>query len=188
MIVKMAKHECAGEQQCEEKRKVAHARNDEPTNDARYERGFHLLLQALPYLSQDILMVLCLRKCEKGFNLQRIKSLPYNNYKILTLSEYPCTIPDLIKSSDVVILPFVKNTLEPPLTTMEVSAIGTPLLATDIGGTKEVVGENTIFINNLSAKGIAAEVNALFKTKNRMIYRPKLYSWKKTIQEMKGIY
>ena len=81
--------------------------------DARQERGMSILLQSLSYLSPDIFVLLCVRKFEKGFSFEEMKALSSAHLKVMTLSEYPCPIEDIIRSCDVVVLPFIKILLNP---------------------------------------------------------------------------
>lgn len=154
--------------------------------DARTERGFHILLKALLLLNNDISVLLCLRKFEKGFSLARIRAFPRQNATVLTVPEYPCPIQDIIKSVDLVVLPFVKNTLEPPLTIMEVSAVGTPLVVTNVGGNKEVAAAGAYVINKIDSRVLAETINTALKRKKSV--KRKRYDWDVVLEEIKGIY
>lgn len=154
--------------------------------DARQERGFHLLLRSQPLFSEDILLLLCIRKFEKGFEPRKIGLLSAKNLKIITVKEYPAPIEDIIKSSDAVVLPFIKNTLEPPLTVMEVSAVGTPLITTNIGGTSEVVAEGNIILDEITPPALAAAIQKTFEKKIKV--KPRLYLWEDTVQKIGQVY
>ena len=150
--------------------------------DARYERGFDLLLNSAGYLNKDILLLMCIRDFYGNRrNLNEIK-----NIKILTMDKYPCPIQDIIKSSDIVVLPFIKNTLEPPLTIMETAVVGKPIITTDIGGNKEVINKNSIVMDHINPKILADKINRMIlnipKDKKRK------FLWENTIKKIKKIY
>ena len=149
--------------------------------DARSERGFDLLLRAAPYISREITLLLCIREFYKDYRTRLPK-----NVVILTIKDYPCPIQDIIKSCDMVILPFMKNTLEPPLTIMEASAVGTPLITTDIGGNKEVAARGTVLIRDMDAQKIGESINYYMKTKKKV--DKKIYSWEKTKSNIEIVY
>jgi len=156
--------------------------------DARLERGFQVLLKALPLIKEDIFVLLCLRNVHKPFQLEKIqqKVSERKNSKILFVPEYPCSTEEIIQSSDLVVLPFIHNTLEPPLTVLEVSAQGKPLIATNVGGIKEVVPSHTVLLENITAEELAEKINQHDFAKTTVA--PAIYSWHKAIQEIEKIY
>ena len=169
--------------------------------DARQERGIHLLLQSLPHLSPDIFVLLCVRKFEKGFGFEEMKSLSSVRLKVMALSEYPCPIEDIIHSCDVVVLPFIKNTLEPPLTIMEVSAVGKKLITSNVGGTAEVASSGAVILESITPFSLAAAINKEFEQKSMQKSEQKSgkkseqsrrqsrrYDWNETVKEILELY
>ncbi len=145
--------------------------------DARKERGFDTILKTIPLL-KEYTVLLCIRNVYPEFRnaLQNLQP----NVKLLRVEEYPCEIQDIITSVDVVVLPFTHNTLEPPLTLMEVSAVGTPLVATNIGGNSEVV--NATLARNATGEECAAAIRKARKTKR------KVYDWNHVLTKMEDVY
>ena len=156
--------------------------------DARHERGMHLLIDSLKYLDKEITMLLCIRNVHEGFNKKKLEELceRQNNLKIIFVGDYPCSIQDIVKSVDLVVLPFIKNTLEPPLTLMEVSTVGTPLVTTNIGGNREVVDNGSILIDDINPKKLAEKINSAIEVP---IQTEKIkYPWSSTIRDIEKIY
>ncbi|GEM_PF-4369464 len=156
--------------------------------DARVERGFQVLLDALPLLREDIFVLLCLRNIHPPFQLGDIKQKisARKNTKLLFVKEYPCSTEEIIQSSDLVVLPFIHNTLEPPLTILEVSAQGKPLITTDVGGIKEVISSHTVLLEKITAAELAEKINQHdFAKKDVALV---IYSWHKAIHEIEKIY
>ncbi len=156
--------------------------------DARVERGFQPFLDSIPKIDQNLYVLICLRNIHPPFKLEKIKEIinQRKNTKLLLVPEYPCSINDIIQSSDIIVLPFLHNTLEPPLTLMEVSTIGKPLITTNIGGNKEVISENATAIDNLTAENLAQAINELSSKKTTI--KPRFYPWQETIQKIKEVY
>lgn len=154
--------------------------------DARSERGFHILLKSLKHIKKDITVLICIRKFLPGFTPSILNHQKKNVY-FLHVKDYPCPIQDIIKSVDVVVLPFIQNTLEPPLTLMEVSAVGTPLITTDVGGNKEVVAEGTVLLKESNPELLAAAINSHFE---KPVQKGKctVNSWDETLARFKEIY
>lgn len=154
--------------------------------DARYERGFHILLKSIKYIPEDITLLICVRKFLRGFN-PSLLNLKKKNVHFLQVKDYPCPIQDIIKSSDIVVLPFVHNTLEPPLSLMEVSAVGIPMITTDIGGNKEVVADGTVLLQECTPEKLARAITKHFSKKLK-VTKSKIYSWDESLSKFEKLY
>ena len=150
--------------------------------DARKERGYDLLLDTIPYVDEDIHFLICIRSKFKNIKERLTHNLP--NVSFMKVDNYPCPIQDIIKSVDLVVLPFIKNTLEPPLTLMEVSAVGTPLITTNVGGNVEVVSSGTVFVEK-SAKILAKAINSSMNQKKTS---KRIFDWDETIKKINQVY
>ncbi|PIN73359.1 hypothetical protein COV20_03955 [Candidatus Woesearchaeota archaeon CG10_big_fil_rev_8_21_14_0_10_45_16] len=156
--------------------------------DARMERGFHLILRSLQHIKDDTLVLLCVRNFHEGFSKEGVEKFisRYKNVKLWTVKDYPCSIHDLVKSVDLVLLPFIKNTLEPPLTLLEVSAAGKPLVTFNIGGNREVVSPGSVVLDRKDHLQIAEAVNDFRpgKREQKRIF----YNWDETVRKIREIY
>lgn len=155
--------------------------------DARQERGFYQLIQSIKYIDNDIFILICLRNFHKGFDKKSVENLQKKrkNIKIMAIKDYPCPIQDIIASVDAVVLPFIKNTLEPPLTIMEVSAIGKLLITTNVGGNKEIASK-AILIDRITPEKLAESINKSITRKSNI--KKTTYSWKPALKLIKEIY
>ncbi len=161
--------------------------------DARIIRGFGLIMKALPLINKNKSILLCIRgfegektKRRKDFFEQDVRNFikKYPNVTLLTLDQYPCSIADIIASVDGIILPYLGNTLEPPLTLMEALTSGKPVITTDIGGNKEVTTKDTIILKENDAFHLAECIN---KSKKRKHLKA-TYPWSKVISSVTKIY
>lgn len=100
----------------------------------------------------------------------------------------PEEVPDIMNCIDVLILPSKNEGL--PLVTVEALKCGANVVASDVGGIKEVVGEHNVFkldenfISNVSDRTIEI-------LKHPYENRPELgkeFSWEKTAQEESNLY
>ena len=157
--------------------------------DARHERGFHLVLNAANKLNPNIIMLVCIRDFLKGYD-RKLLSKKLTNVRFMCVEDYPCSIQDIIASVDLVVLPFVHNTLEPPLTLMEVSSARKNLITSNIGGNSEIVGKDAIMLKNLSGEALASAINQNFASnKSNIKIPPKMiYSWDETCNQITGVY
>lgn len=162
--------------------------------DARRVRGFNLFLRSIDHLKsincldKDIIILMCIRSFHRDADLPLLRKLQEegSNIIVMRLKDYPCSIAEIIASCDLVVLPFLQNTLEPPLTIMEVSAVGTPLITTDVGGNKEVVSSNALVMDQTSPSLLANAIQTILKKSPPLKKRD--FNWEKTIEGIKKIY
>ncbi len=154
--------------------------------DARLERGFGLFLESIKLLPPDFFILLCLRGFD-DFSRVRLDHFAKQrgNMKIIGVDEYPCPIQDIIKSSDVVVLPFLHNTLEPPLSVMEVAAVGKNLVTTQVGGIPEVAGSNSLFLKKNDPKELSDLIEHSMTQKNDLVRN---FDWAVTLKKIGQIY
>ncbi len=152
--------------------------------DARRERGFHLLLDAIPRVKEDVFFVVCIRAIYDNIKYNTFKDR--KNVKFLTMDQYPCSTADIVASSDVIVLPFVKNTFEPPLTLMETTSVGKPLITSSVGGNEEVVSESDVIMEELSGECLARCIDRFFEKRSPKHVRK--FRWDETLKKMKVLY
>ncbi len=153
--------------------------------DARRERGYDLVLDAIPLLPKDIHFLICVRSKYKNIKERDVKAM--KNVTIMTIKDYPCPIQEIIMSSDIIILPFISNTLEPPLTLMEVATVGKPLITSDVGGNKEVIAKKGgLALRKLNPQELASSITSFFNNPQKA--KPRQFSWEETCRLIKKVY
>jgi glycosyltransferase involved in cell wall biosynthesis len=163
--------------------------------DARHVRGFKVLLDALPFIDEKITVLLCLRGFtpssiagDKVCSEEEVREIvrKRENIHLMTVAEYPCPIQDIIASCDVVVLPHIENTLEPPLTLVEATHAGKPIITCNSGGNSEIVAPESIVLSEVTPEMLAATVNSMVENTPQMSERK--YRWEKPVQEMVRVY
>jgi len=105
--------------------------------DAKRERGFHhvhLLAKRLPDIKFKILMRYKFPDCEK--DLQDMKDMGNIN---LILFATPRRIKEELKSTKLVLLPYVWMAMRPPLTLVEAMSLGKCVITSQMGGNEELI-------------------------------------------------
>jgi len=125
--------------------------------DGSYSRGFYIFLFSI----KDVL-----KEFPRTRFIAAIRGMDYHDSIIAKKIERNCnnlTIIDkamtsdsllkTIKTSDIIVLPFKINAMEPPLTIIESMSMGKPVITTNVGGNKELITNmvNGILINPNSA-------------------------------------
>jgi glycosyltransferase involved in cell wall biosynthesis len=122
--------------------------------DATKRRGFETVLDCYESMPDDyrgIRLFLAVRKMEDTFVDRVIALQEMRNLTILTpkrLANFPRAtinlepIAQVVGAADIVLLPFLENPLEPPLTLVESMALGRPVITTSVNSNSELIGSN----------------------------------------------
>jgi glycosyltransferase involved in cell wall biosynthesis len=159
--------------------------------DARRDRGFSELVAAIPQVlsRSDVVFLLCIRDVYSEY-INIMEQLRLNNRVIVWMTnDYPCSISDILRSVDLVVLPFKRNTCEPPLSIVETKAAGRVLVTTNVGGIKEAIDLSTdkmIEVDDLSslAEMIVATLNSSTSDGHIHIFG----SWEITVSKIMQAY
>jgi|TARA_B100000315_G_C14559537_1_gene579822 glycosyltransferase involved in cell wall biosynthesis len=125
--------------------------------DGSYMRGFYVFLFSIEHVLNkfpNTQFIAAIRGMEEvdSINLQtaanKIKKR-LNNLKIIERTLSHSSTINMIKSSHIVVLPFIMNAMEPPLTIIESMYLGKPVITSNVGGNREIINnmENGILIN-----------------------------------------
>ena len=159
--------------------------------DARDDRGFGAIAKAIPRVlsGSNAVFLLCIRDVYPEYVdiLNKLKT--YDRVFIWRIAEYPCNIGSIIRSADLVVLPFKRNTCEPPLSIVETKAVGVTLITTNVGGIKEVVDLSTDTI--IEPSNLASLSDNILKALNSPLSKGKVHifsSWDQTVEKVKEIY
>lgn len=109
--------------------------------DAAAGRGFDVLMDAVPIVcstAPNVKFQFALRYAEEHYS-SRLRSL-VSDFPVGIVADRPvANIPELITKSDIIVLPYVKTTIQPPLTLLESLASGRPVVTTAVEGNAELV-------------------------------------------------
>ena len=133
--------------------------------DAAPGRGIEVRFDAIPQICNGIPNVkisLALRYTYPDYNYQ----LDYicSHYPVSVVSTIPgAHISSLLESTDLVVLPYTRTTIQPPLTLLESMAAGKPVITTCVDANTEIVGENgaAMLIDPNNSIQLIDAVNAL---------------------------
>ena len=114
--------------------------------DGFLERGFDIFCELYEEISiryPKTEFIVAVRNMEKELK-SKINLKKKNNLHLFNLEEkpYPFKIQDLVYTSDIIVLPFRTNAMEPPLTIIESMAVGKPVITTNAGGNRELIRNN----------------------------------------------
>jgi UDP-glucose:(heptosyl)LPS alpha-1,3-glucosyltransferase len=125
-----------------------------------YERkGFRFLVDALPYISSNVVVVAICRNLSQEFVLLLSKS---DAGRRVVIEQYVPRISEIYKAVDIFILPTIYDPF--PLAVLEAMASQLPVIVSSLTGAVDIVrtGENGIILRNLhDARELADAVNAL---------------------------
>jgi glycosyltransferase involved in cell wall biosynthesis len=144
-----------------EKGQIPNIKNVLFWGDAAVGRGHDILLQAIPQFLKEgrIQLTLLLRRVDDRFQneLKKAQSLP--GIRIIKGPLESCRLNHFLNESDIVILPYTKTTIQPPLTLLESLGCGKLVITTDIDANSEIIGEGGILIQpgNISSLKLAIE-------------------------------
>ena len=133
--------------------------------DAAPGRGIEVLFDAIPQIcngNPNVKICLAFRYTYPDYNYQ----LDYicSHYPDSVISTIPgAHISSLLESTDLVVLPYTRTTIQPPLTLLESMASGKPVITTCVDANTEIVGENgaAMLIDPNNSIQLIDAVNAL---------------------------
>jgi len=173
--------------------------------DGSFSRGFHLFLSSMEAVLDKVpnaTFIAAVRKMSTPA-LSRIansKASKEKRFKLLDLSRnpYPENIINIIASSSIVVLPYVKPVaIDPPMTLLESMALGKCVLTSPIGSIAEIVGmDRGVIVNPLNSQMIERELIRLLvddigregTSKNAKAYMEIRYNWKKVVDSISHLY
>jgi glycosyltransferase involved in cell wall biosynthesis len=168
--------------------------------DGTNERGLFTLLCAIPKITSELPethFTIAIRHWQKSL---RDSALHAINKSVTTLLEYPhfSNMLKLVSSADVVALPFLVNSMEPPLSLIESLAMAKPVVTSDIGGNREIIGNNErgVLIKPNNATELSNAIITLLSDEHECLNRGNFarlfiterYNWEKAISTLNEIY
>lgn len=171
--------------------------------DASKERGTDVFLASIPSILKEhpgVSLVMAIRCWYPPEYRKTVYGFARKFQKNITILEtpYKCHVSQIVANATVVALPFRVNPREPPGTLVESLALGKGVVTTDIGGNRELIGQNErgILIEPndqsqlseaiLSLLGDISKRKKLGKVARRFILD--FYDWNKLIIQILKLY
>ena len=166
--------------------------------DGTLKKGFDTFISSIQKVLSnvsDVFFIICVRKLDPRLE-KGLEGFIKNESVILWRNgRYPYPIQDIIKSADVVVLPYAKNTLEPPLTLIESLAVGSAVITTDVGGNGEAVGDAGVLIDPNNPNQLSNAIIELLtndekreELKNKSSEAVGDYNWEVCVNEIEEFY
>jgi glycosyltransferase involved in cell wall biosynthesis len=168
--------------------------------DGTRERGLCTFLESIPKIlskRKDVSFTIAIRHWDP--NLRAITLRVANRHSVRLLK--PPTTYNIIKIAShakVICLPFEVNSMEPPLSLVESLALGKAVVSTDIGGNKELIGddERGLLVRPGNAEDIASAILLLLSDESlrRSLgvkareFIMHLYNWEINVKKIVSIY
>ena len=168
--------------------------------DGTLKKGFDTFISSIPKVLSYVpntTFIICVRNSDPmlGKRLEEEGSMKNGRVVFWRSSKYPYSIQDIVKSSDVVALPYTENTLEPPLTLIESLAIGSAVITTNVGGNAEAVDDACVLIDPKNSNQLSSAIIELLANdekreylKNKSSERARDYNWERCLNEVEGFY
>lgn len=127
------------------------------------QKGLDVLLEALPHLDPDMQVVVCTGAADGSTTAGRLKELTKASPRLLWLDRDLdlVSLRTLYSAATVYCCP---SRYEPfGITNLEALACGTPVVASDVGGIRDVVGEAGLLVEPEDPQAMAEAANQLLR-------------------------
>ena len=155
------------------------------------QKNVALLLDALAELSEPVELAIVGDGEERQRLMQKADKLRLSNVRFVG-ARYDNQLIEWYRWADVFVLPSWKEGM--PLAVLEAMAGGLPVVATDVPGTRELVGRDGLLVA-LDAGALAGAVRRLFAEPQlraalaaRSAARARQYRWSSVIERLEGVY
>ena len=167
--------------------------------DANKERGIDIMLDAIIDVNKicsNIKYIFAIRRYADQYLNEVILRSKIINVELIM--KYENHISYLVDEADVIILPYRKTTMQPPLTLIESMLLGKIIITTDVESNKEYIGANErgILLEHNDTISFKKAMISLIKNKERYkdmgtsarLFIQKIYDWESIMTKLLTIY